>query len=847
MIWNYNRGTACESRSLGNYVAFYYSKHCLDITQSDVDSFKANLMTCSSLFASGDLSFNLYSNCEDHSVEESCYNTTVAQRAHPECFRENIMYDVLNAVLPKDFATTQKGSYAKVLVMTDQWYKSFFKSVHNSLFDYVSRKESFGDACIIGYRAGSKMNIFTGQLIADNMFSGGAFVIVFCILWFHTTSGFIAFFGFLQILLNLGVAYGIYMAVFWLPFFPFLNLVGIFVVVGIGADDIFVFMDSWKQSLQSFGEEATLEKRLGLVLYKACGSMFITSLTTASAFAANAFSLITSLKCFGVYCAIVVIVDFFLMLSYVPALVIIYERSIKKHWCCCRCCTCCTFCAIPKDPTKLRPTETWFRDKFAPLVLKFKLPLLAVFGAFAAFMGFKSSQLQRPTTSEFQLFKSDHPMEVYDLQLKDKFLYGSTARNMHINFVMGAEGKDNGNHWDPYDRGELKWMSDFDISPPAVQEALIQLCDDVRSSSFYVDPCETIEKEDYNAKYCRLIYELCPMELLKAWVTTPCADTTNDESDCFGDTCIPMLAKRPQRSSCCGVTFPIIDASVFNTCRDFLATAIANPTELGGFDSTIGFWYNGNAELTAYTTFFATSKEFKDPFKELEAFYNEVIEIQEKFQASAGSANWVDEVFFTSDLDFFDLQRSLGVGAYQSAGLSFAFAFVVLMFMTRNPILTVLSLLTIICIVCCVVGTLVLDGWQLNIIESVIISVAVGMAVDFVAHYSHSYLHSPIKERDIAVTHMLKTMGVSVLTGAITTFIAGFFMIFAKTLFFYQFGFFMMITMTFSWSFSNFFLAPMMAFIGPKVGVITNKKVNKGNKVADSPKHNKGIQWEEGD
>lgn len=222
--------------------------------------------------------------------------------------------------------------------------------------------QSYGSAKIAGYRLGDKFDVFTDQLIIDNVFSGGAFFLVFCIMWLHTSSGFIASLGFLQIILNLGVAYGIYMAVMNLPFFPFLNLVGIFVVVGIGADDVFVFMDCWKQSILVFGEEATLADRMGYVLYRAGGSMLITSLTTASAFCANALSLITSLKCFGVYCALVVVVDYFLMLSYVPALVIIYEKYVRKSPFCCRCCTCCTFCHIPKDPTQLRPL-----DLFLPL------------------------------------------------------------------------------------------------------------------------------------------------------------------------------------------------------------------------------------------------------------------------------------------------------------------------------------------------------------------------------------------------------------------------------------------------------------------------------------------------
>ena len=41
-----------------------------------------------------------------------------------------------------------------------------------------------------------------------------------------------------------------------------------------------------------------------------------------------------------------------------------------------------------------------------------------------------------------------------------------------------------------------------------------------------------------------------------------------------------------------------------------------------------------------------------------------------------------------------------------------------------------------------VVGFLVLDGWKLNITESVTLAIAVGMSVDFTVHFGVSYLHS---------------------------------------------------------------------------------------------------------
>ena len=59
---------------------------------------------------------------------------------------------------------------------------------------------------------------------------------------------FITILAYIEIMSALGVAYFLYMVVLNLPFFPFLNLVGIFIVIGIGADDVFVFIDAWKQA-----------------------------------------------------------------------------------------------------------------------------------------------------------------------------------------------------------------------------------------------------------------------------------------------------------------------------------------------------------------------------------------------------------------------------------------------------------------------------------------------------------------------------------------------------------------------------------------------------------------------
>ena len=61
--------------------------------------------------------------------------------------------------------------------------------------------------------------------------------------------------------------------------------------------------------------------------------------------------------------------------------------------------------------------------------------------------------------------------------------------------------------------------------------------------------------------------------------------------------------------------------------------------------------------------------------------------------------------------------------------------------------------------------------WKINILETVDISIAGGMSVDYVLHMAHAFNHYPgtSSERGRGA---LKQMGVSVLAGMFTTFIA---------------------------------------------------------------------------
>ena len=51
----------------------------------------------------------------------------------------------------------------------------------------------------------------------------------------------------LQVILSLVFAYGVYILIFNFPFFPFLNLTGVYICIGIGADDVFVFLAAYDE------------------------------------------------------------------------------------------------------------------------------------------------------------------------------------------------------------------------------------------------------------------------------------------------------------------------------------------------------------------------------------------------------------------------------------------------------------------------------------------------------------------------------------------------------------------------------------------------------------------------
>jgi hypothetical protein len=89
---------------------------------------------------------------------------------------------------------------------------------------------------------------FLSILLHDGLLAIGSIVFVFFYLWIHSGSAFLAMAGMLHVMMSFPLAFLLYRYLFGIMPFYILSFLSIYIILAIGADDIFVYMDAWRQS-----------------------------------------------------------------------------------------------------------------------------------------------------------------------------------------------------------------------------------------------------------------------------------------------------------------------------------------------------------------------------------------------------------------------------------------------------------------------------------------------------------------------------------------------------------------------------------------------------------------------
>ena len=123
-----------------------------------------------------------------------------------------------------------------------------------------------------------------------------------------------------SILFSFPATYLIYSGILRVTMNTSLNQLTIFMVLGIAADDIFVFCDAWRQTAFLPSVIANNEKRrMTLAFSRAWRAILVTSLTTAAAFAANLVSDVKPIQSFGLFASIIVTVNYVIVMMIIPS------------------------------------------------------------------------------------------------------------------------------------------------------------------------------------------------------------------------------------------------------------------------------------------------------------------------------------------------------------------------------------------------------------------------------------------------------------------------------------------------------------------------------------------------
>ncbi|XP_035020956.1 protein dispatched homolog 3 isoform X2 [Hippoglossus stenolepis] len=149
-------------------------------------------------------------------------------------------------------------------------------------------------------------------------------VLVFVLTSF---SVFLTFFGLASIGLSCLMALFLYHVVFGVRYLGILNGVAAFVIIGIGVDDVFVFISTFRQA----SHLRQPQQRMIYTIKTAGRATFLTSFTTAAAYAANTFSQIPAVHDFGLFMALIVSCCWLWVSTLMPAALCIWSQCVEPH------------------------------------------------------------------------------------------------------------------------------------------------------------------------------------------------------------------------------------------------------------------------------------------------------------------------------------------------------------------------------------------------------------------------------------------------------------------------------------------------------------------------------------
>lgn len=134
--------------------------------------------------------------------------------------------------------------------------------------------------------------------------------------------------GIFSILCSFAGANLIYRLLFDYRFFGVFNVLVVFVILGIGVDDMLIYVSTWRHYVKK--DIKDLEVLTSVVFRKAAMTMFFTSLSTMVAFFVNVPSPMLSISGFGAFAGLCVLVNYICVVTFIPSVVLLYHNHFDR-------------------------------------------------------------------------------------------------------------------------------------------------------------------------------------------------------------------------------------------------------------------------------------------------------------------------------------------------------------------------------------------------------------------------------------------------------------------------------------------------------------------------------------
>ncbi len=506
--------------------------------------------------------------------------------------------------------------------------------------------------------------------------------LAFTVIAIHTGSLWLVLLGSLQIIFAIPLSYFVYYFIFRLQFFSLLNFIGFFVSAALGADDLFVASDKWKNYRVRYPQKSS-EDIAALALPEAASAMLLTTSTTAVAFFATCLSPVAPIFCFAVFCGLMIVFNYVLNCTLVFPGLCMYDQWIMNNTTNCLIsfgsCKCRRKNKNNSDMSEIRgdslDEDNSIRliqrvmDRYYRLIHAGRLPALVFCLVGLGVSTYFAQTIRLPIDNSVRMLSTSHPLEeVYrDYQNLLSSYMQTTSTGTPVEFYFGVLEKDTGEYNNPDTLSTLELDEAFDPGSIESQQYLLDFCDHLFTKPFVYKP-----SKDYK----------CSINKFDEWLgeqwLLPKMDRAHEYDDkCKGAGSLPM---------------PEVD---FHSCFIYWSQLVS--------DTDVLQWEGRVRILTIHAgtrmNIDMTLAETDDVWDEFEAFQE-----SEKAIAPQGVNQW----FHTSPLWWaMDTFQNMIRTGRSSLYIAIGFAFVVSLVSSKSLVCSIVAALSIFFILVAATATLV--------------------------------------------------------------------------------------------------------------------------------------------